>query len=189
MRLGTNLIANLINALKFDGITLFLVTTLAIDGSDGTSLDIAIAFAKYAGALFTFQEVIEVMTDVNKPLDDIVDALRLSPLVIAMADKFVLNISTTLKQIFHFLLRIAFDLVIFGYLIPLTVIILVTILTCWYIREEIRNLYPMLVPFPVAKKACDEFLQQMDKELIKKLKKKQEEEMTKDMTATETQTT
>ncbi|KAL3984615.1 hypothetical protein ACH3XW_35255 [Acanthocheilonema viteae] len=79
------------------------------------------------------------MTDVNKPLDDIVDALRLSPLVIAMADKFVLNISTTLK-------RIAFDLVIFGYLIPLTVIILVTILTCWYIREEIRNLYPMLVP-------------------------------------------
>ncbi|VDK78736.1 unnamed protein product [Litomosoides sigmodontis] len=157
----------------------FLVAMLAVTGSDGSSLDIALAFVKYTGAQFTFEEVVEVMPYVNKPLDDIVDALRLSPLVIAMADEFVFTISRTMK-------RIAFDLVIFGYLIPSAVIILVTILTCWYIREEIRNLYPMLVPFPVAKKACDQFLQQMDKELIKKLKKKQ---VTEDATVTETQNT
>uniref|UniRef100_A0A0R3S3W8 Reticulon-like protein n=1 Tax=Elaeophora elaphi TaxID=1147741 RepID=A0A0R3S3W8_9BILA len=122
------------------------------------------------------------MPVINKPLDNIVDALRLSPLAIAVANEFVFSISKTLK-------KMAFDLVIFGYLIPSVVIILVTVLTCWYIREEIRNLYPMLVPFPVAKKACDEFLQQMDKKLIKKLEKKQEEEMAKDATATETQNT
>ncbi|CAG9539019.1 unnamed protein product [Cercopithifilaria johnstoni] len=79
------------------------------------------------------------MPGVNKPLDNIVDALRLSPLIIAMANEFAHSISSTLK-------RIAFDLIIFGYLIPSAVIILVTILTCWYIREEIRNIYPMLVP-------------------------------------------
>ncbi|EJW76391.1 hypothetical protein WUBG_12701 [Wuchereria bancrofti] len=123
------------------------------------------------------------MPSVNKPLDNIADALRLSPLAIAMANEFAFNISKTL-------MKMAFNLVIFGYLIPSAVIILVTIITCWYIREEIRNLYPMLVPFPIAKQACDRFLQQMDKELIKKLKKKQEEEMAKEsMTVTDTQNT
>uniref|UniRef100_A0A915PMK1 Uncharacterized protein n=1 Tax=Setaria digitata TaxID=48799 RepID=A0A915PMK1_9BILA len=82
----------------------------------------------------------------------------------------------------------AFELIIFGYLIPLVVIILVTIITCWYIRDEIRNLYPMLVPFPIAKKACDEYLARMDKELIKKLTKKAEE-MDKDVTTVGNQTT
>uniref|UniRef100_A0A1I8EQ25 Uncharacterized protein n=1 Tax=Wuchereria bancrofti TaxID=6293 RepID=A0A1I8EQ25_WUCBA len=79
------------------------------------------------------------MPSVNKPLDNIADALRLSPLAIAMANEFAFNISKTL-------MKMAFNLVIFGYLIPSAVIILVTIITCWYIREEIRNLYPMLVP-------------------------------------------
>ncbi|VIO97603.1 Uncharacterized protein BM_BM17712 [Brugia malayi] len=165
------------------GVILFLITILLINKNDSTSLDIALAFARYTGALFTFEEVIEVMPSVNEPLDNIADALRLSPLAIAMANEFASNISKTL-------MKMAFNLVIFGYLIPSAVIILVTIITCWYIREEIRNLYPMLVPFPIAKKACDEFLQQMDKELIKKLKKKQEEEMAKEtMTVTDTQTT
>ncbi|VDK65407.1 unnamed protein product [Onchocerca ochengi] len=158
------------------GIAIFLITILAINRSYGTSLDIALAFARYAGALFTFEEanflVIEVMPDVNKPLDNIADALRLSPLAIAMANDFAHNLSRTL-------MRIAFDLIIFGYLIPLAIIILITILSCWYIREEIRNLYIMLVPFPIAKKACQAYLEQMDKKLIKKLKK-QQEEMEKD---------
>ncbi|KAK6108031.1 hypothetical protein QQG55_30550 [Brugia pahangi] len=79
------------------------------------------------------------MPSVNEPLDNIADALRLSPLAIAMANEFASNISKTL-------MKMAFNLVIFGYLIPSAVIILVTIITCWYIREEIRNLYPMLVP-------------------------------------------
>lgn len=82
-RLGI-LIANLISGLKFNdidgkslcfdfffistiiqicknrpnsGTALFLTTILAINGSNGTSLDIALAFARYAGALFTFEEV------------------------------------------------------------------------------------------------------------------------------------
>ncbi|EFO15344.2 hypothetical protein LOAG_13167 [Loa loa] len=79
------------------------------------------------------------MPDINKPLDNIADALRLSPLALAMANEFVFDISKILK-------KMAFDLIIFGYIIPSMVIIFVTILTCWYIREEIRNLYPMLVP-------------------------------------------
>ncbi|VDK59047.1 unnamed protein product [Gongylonema pulchrum] len=72
-----------------------------------------------------------------------------------------------------------FILIIFGYLIPMLVILGVTIITCWYIREEIRNLYPMLVPFPVAKKACEAYLAKMDKKLIQELVKKQEEELAK----------
>lgn len=37
------------------------------------------------------------MPDVNKPLDDIAEALKLAPLVIAMANEFASNISATLK--------------------------------------------------------------------------------------------
>ncbi|KAM3717796.1 Coiled-coil domain-containing protein [Dirofilaria immitis] len=148
---------------------LFFIIISTIDETDCTSLDIAVAFARYAGALFTFEEVIDIMPDVNKPLDNIADALRLSPLALAMANEFAYNLSTTLTTI-------AFDLIIFGYLIPSAIIILITILSCWYIREEIRNLYIMLVPFPIAKQACQKYLEKMDKKLIRKLTKQQEEQ-------------
>ncbi|MCP9262425.1 hypothetical protein DINM_005813 [Dirofilaria immitis] len=124
---------------KLQSTVLFFIIISTIDETDCTSLDIAVAFARYAGALFTFEEVIDIMPDVNKPLDNIADALRLSPLALAMANEFAYNLSTTLTTI-------AFDLIIFGYLIPSAIIILITILSCWYIREEIRNLYIMLVP-------------------------------------------
>ncbi|VDN07918.1 unnamed protein product [Thelazia callipaeda] len=141
-------------------VVLLFIVTLVVDESDGTSLDIAVALAKYANVLFKVDEVILFHCELlnHLPLLGVMNLVKFRDIV--------------------------FKLFIFGYLLPTVVIIIVTIITCWYIRDEIRSLYPMLVPFPVAKKACERYLAKMDKKLIQALIKKQEEERNTNRTIT-----